>query len=172
MAKILIVDDEESIRETLKEILGYEGYEVTEAEDGKKAFSLIKKQSFDAVLCDIKMPGMDGLELLEKSSELVPDLPFIMISGHGTIETALEATKKGAFDFVSKPPDLNKLLITVRNATEKNSLVIETKVLKRKISKTREIIGDSPGIKKNKGHHRESRSNRCSCAHYRCQWNR
>jgi two-component system nitrogen regulation response regulator NtrX len=148
MAKILIVDDEESIRETLKEILGYEGYEVTEAEDGKKAFSLIKKQSFDAVLCDIKMPGMDGLELLEKSSELVPDLPFIMISGHGTIETALEATKKGAFDFVSKPPDLNKLLITVRNATEKNSLVIETKVLKRKISKTREIIGDSPGIKK------------------------
>jgi DNA-binding NtrC family response regulator len=94
------------------------------------------------------MPGMDGIELLDKVSELVPELPFIMISGHGTIETALEATKKGAFDFISKPPDLNKLLITVRNATEKNSLVIETKVLKRKITKTREMVGESPSIKK------------------------
>jgi DNA-binding NtrC family response regulator len=148
MARILIVDDEKSIRETLKEILTYENYEVEEAEDGKKAFDLIKKYNYDAVLCDIKMPGMDGIELLDKVSEMAPELPFIMISGHGTIETALEATKKGAFDFIAKPPDLNKLLITVRNATEKNSLVIETKVLKRKITKTREIIGESPSIKK------------------------
>ncbi|MFT4523700.1 MAG: two-component system nitrogen regulation response regulator NtrX [Bacteroidia bacterium] len=148
MPRILIVDDEASIRETLKEILLYENYEVEEAEDGKKAFDLIKKYNYDAVLCDIKMPGMDGIELLDKVSSLVPELPFIMISGHGTIETALEATKKGAYDFISKPPDLNKLLITVRNATEKNSLVIETKVLKRKITKTREMIGDSPSIKK------------------------
>ncbi|MBI1305612.1 MAG: response regulator [Bacteroidetes bacterium] len=148
MARILIVDDEKSIRETLKEILQYEDYEVEEAENGKKALEMIKKFNYDAVLCDIKMPGMDGIELLDQASEMVPELPFIMISGHGTIETALEATKKGAFDFISKPPDLNKLLITVRNATEKNSLVIETKVLKRKITKTREIIGDSPSIKK------------------------
>ncbi|MCB9261887.1 MAG: sigma-54-dependent Fis family transcriptional regulator [Flavobacteriales bacterium] len=148
MPRILIVDDEKSIRETLKEILLYESYEVEEAEDGKKAFDMIKKFNYDAVLCDIKMPGMDGIELLDKAAEIVPELPFIMISGHGTIETALEATKKGAFDFISKPPDLNKLLITVRNATEKNSLVIETKVLKRKITKTREMIGESPSIKK------------------------
>src|SRR6056300_1709320 len=148
MARILIVDDEQSIRETLKEILLYESYEVEEAEDGKKALSLIKKFNYDAVLCDIKMPEMDGMELLEKAKTIVPELPFIMISGHGTIETAIEATKKGAFDFISKPPDLNKLLITVRNATEKNSLVIETKVLKRKITKTREMIGESPSIKK------------------------
>jgi len=151
MARILIVDDEESIRETLKEILEYESYEIEEAADGKAALNLIKKFNYDVVLCDIKMPGIDGLELLEKAGEIAPDLPFIMISGHGTIETALEATKKGAFDFISKPPDLNKLLITVRNATEKNSLVIETKVLKRKITKTREIIGDSPSISKIKG---------------------
>ena len=149
MPRVLIVDDEKSIRETLKEILLYESYEVEEAEDGKKAFDLIKKFNYDAVLCDIKMPGMDGIELLDKVSELVPELPFIMISGHGTIETALEATKKGAFDFISKPPDLNKLLITVRNATEKNSLVIETKVLKRKITKTREMVGGKPIHQKN-----------------------
>jgi DNA-binding NtrC family response regulator len=148
MARILIVDDEKSIRDTLKEILEYESYEVEEAEDGKKAFDLIKKFNYDVVLCDIKMPGMDGIELLDRSRDVAPDLPFIMISGHGTVETALEATKKGAFDFISKPPDLNKLLITVRNATEKNSLVIETKVLKRKITKTREIIGESPTIEK------------------------
>ena len=109
---------------------------------------MIKKFNYDVVLCDIKMPKLDGLELLGKASEIAPELPFIMISGHGTMETAIEATKKGAFDFVSKPPDLNKLLITVRNAVDKNNLVIEAKVLKRKITKTREIIGDSPSIKK------------------------
>lgn len=148
MARILIVDDEKSIRETLREILEYEGYEIEEAADGEEAFKLIKKFNFDVALCDIKMPKMDGLELLSRSAEVAPELPFIMISGHGTMETAIEATKKGAFDFVSKPPDLNKLLITVRNAVDKNNLVIETKVLKRKITKTRPIIGDSPSIKK------------------------
>jgi DNA-binding NtrC family response regulator len=148
MARILIVDDEASIRETLREILEYEDYEIEEAEDGEKALALIQKFNYDAVLADIKMPKIDGLELLEKSKEIAPELPFIMISGHGTMETAVEATKKGAFDFVNKPPDLNKLLITVRNAVDKNNLVIETKVLKRQITKTREIIGDSPSIKK------------------------
>ncbi len=148
MARILIVDDEKSIRETLKEILEYEGYEIEEAENGELALKQIKKFNYDVVLCDIKMPKMDGMELLSKASDLAPELPFIMISGHGTMETAIEATKKGAFDFISKPPDLNKLLITVRNAVDKNNLVIETKVLKRKITKTREIVGDSPSIKK------------------------
>ena len=148
MARILIVDDEKSIRETLKEILEYEGYEIEQAENGEVAFKQIKKYNYDVVLCDIKMPKMDGIELLSKAAELAPELPFIMISGHGTMETAIEATKKGAFDFISKPPDLNKLLITVRNAVDKNNLVIETKVLKRKITKTREIVGDSPSIKK------------------------
>lgn len=148
MARILIVDDEQSIRETLKEILDYEGYEVEEAADGEKALSLIKKFNYDAVLADIKMPKLDGLELLEKAKEIAPELPIIMISGHGTTETAVEATKKGAFDFINKPPDLNKLLITVRNAVDKNSLVIETKVLKRQITKTREIVGDAPSVKK------------------------
>lgn len=148
MARILIIDDEESIRETLKDILGYEGHEVEEASNGKEALEMLKKFNYDVALCDIKMPGMDGLELLDKSRELDADIPFIMISGHGTVETALEATKKGAFDFITKPPDLNKLLISVRNAAEKNHLVIETKVLKRKISKTREIVGDSPAIQK------------------------
>ncbi|MFY0643460.1 MAG: sigma-54-dependent Fis family transcriptional regulator [Bacteroidia bacterium] len=148
MARILIVDDEKSIRETLKEILEYEGYEIEQAENGEIALKQIKKYNYDVVLCDIKMPKMDGIELLSKASDVAPELPFIMISGHGTMETAIEATKKGAFDFIAKPPDLNKLLITVRNAVDKNNLVIETKVLKRKITKTREIIGDSPSIKK------------------------
>jgi len=148
MARILIVDDEESIRETLREILEYEGYEIEEASDGEKAISLLKKFNYDAVLSDIKMPKLDGIEVLERAKSIAPELPFIMISGHGTIETAIEATKKGAFDFINKPPDLNKLLITVRNAVDKSNLVIETKVLKRQITKTRAILGDSPSIKK------------------------
>ncbi|MCC6720939.1 MAG: sigma-54-dependent Fis family transcriptional regulator [Bacteroidia bacterium] len=146
MSKILIVDDEASIRDTLKEILTFEGYDVELAEDGAKALEMLKKEEYDVALCDIKMPKIDGLELLERVKGISDDTSFIMISGHGTIETALEATKRGAYDFISKPPDLNKLLITVRNACEKNNLVIETKVLKRKISKTREIVGDSPAI--------------------------
>ena len=148
MARILIVDDEQSIRETLRETLEDEGYEIEEAKEGEKAIALIKKFNYDAVLSDIKMPKLDGIEVLEKAKTIAPELPFIMISGHGTIETAIEATKKGAFDFINKPPDLNKLLITVRNAVDKNNLVIETKVLKRQITKTREILGDSPSIKK------------------------
>lgn len=146
MSRILIVDDEASIRETLKEILTYEGYEIDVAEDGAQALDMLRKTEYDVALCDIKMPKIDGLELLDRVKGIADDVSFIMISGHGTIETALEATRRGAYDFIAKPPDLNKLLITVRNACEKNNLVIETKVLKRKISKTHEIIGDSPAI--------------------------
>ncbi|MBI3236062.1 MAG: sigma-54-dependent Fis family transcriptional regulator, partial [Bacteroidetes bacterium] len=148
MPKILIVDDEKSIRQTLKEILEYESYKVDEAADGQAALDMVKQNNYDAILCDIKMPKLDGLEFLTKLNEMELDMPVIMISGHGNIETAVEATKKGAFDFIPKPPDLNRLVITVRNACEKNSLVIETKVLKRKVSKNREIIGESPAIGK------------------------
>jgi two-component system nitrogen regulation response regulator NtrX len=148
MPNILIVDDEKAIRKTLKEILEYENYKVDEAEDGSTALEKIQNNSYDVVLLDIKMPKMDGLEVLEKAKEHAPDTSFIMISGHGNIETAVEATKKGAFDFISKPPDLNRLLITVRNATDKTNLVTETKILKRKVASTREIIGESESIQK------------------------
>lgn len=148
MSKILIIDDEKAIRSTLREILEYENYKVDEACDGQEGLEKLKEGSYDAILCDIKMPKIDGLDFLSKIQNLEDDVPVIMISGHGNIETAVEATKKGAFDFISKPPDLNRLLITVRNACERNSLVIETKVLKRKVVKTREIIGDSPAILK------------------------
>lgn len=148
MATILIVDDEKSIRKTLREILEYEKYKVDEAADGQEGWKKIQESTYDAVLLDIKMPKMDGMELLTKAQEESPDMPVIMISGHGTIDTAVEAVKAGAFDFISKPPDLNRLLITVRNALDKSHLVTETKVLKRKVTKTREIIGDSPAIDK------------------------
>jgi two-component system, NtrC family, nitrogen regulation response regulator NtrX len=148
MPKILIVDDEELIRETLRDILEHEGYKVEEASDGFQAINLIKKNKFDVILCDIKMPKVDGMEVLEKSMEIAPDVPFIMISGHGTVETAIEAAKKGAFDFIAKPPDLNRMLITIRNALDKSTLITETKSLKRKVSKTRDIIGESPAIQK------------------------
>lgn len=148
MPRILIIDDEKSIRNTLKEILEYEGYIVDEAQDGPSGIERLNQENYDVVLCDIKMPKMDGLEVLSKAQEISPDTPFIVISGHGTIETAVEATKKGAFDFIAKPPDLNRLLITLRNAIDKNSLVLETKILRRKVTKTREIIGDSPAIQK------------------------
>lgn len=148
MANLLVIDDEKTIRNTLKEILEYEGYRVDEAADGVAGLEMVKNNNYDAVLCDIKMPKMDGLELLPKILEMSPDTPVIMISGHGTIETAVEATKKGAYDFISKPPDLNRLLITLRNAVEKQNLVVETKILKRKVSKTTEIIGESPAIEK------------------------
>lgn len=146
MIKILIIDDEKAIRSTLREILEYEDYKVLDVDNGEDGLALIKKEMIDLVLCDIKMSRMDGMEVLTKGLELKPDLPFIMISGHGTIETAVEATKKGAFDFISKPPDLNRLLITVRNALDKGNLVTETKVLKRKVSGTREILGGSDAI--------------------------
>ncbi|MXV16311.1 sigma-54-dependent transcriptional regulator [Hufsiella ginkgonis] len=148
MTKILIIDDERAIRSTLREILEYEDYAVEDIDNGIDGLNLIRKNDYDLVLCDIKMNRMDGMEVLTEGLQIKPDLPFIMISGHGTIETAVEASKKGAFDFISKPPDLNRLLITVRNALERGSLVSETKVLKRKVSKTREILGNSPAITK------------------------
>jgi DNA-binding NtrC family response regulator len=151
MAKILVIDDEPSIRSVLRDILEMEDYEVEEAKDGIDALSKVKKNKFDAAICDIKMPKMDGMELLERINILSPDTPVIMISGHGNIETAVEAVKKGAFDYISKPPDLNRLLITIRNALDKSSLVQETKVLKKKIKKSggvQTIIGESEGIGK------------------------
>ena len=146
MPKLLIIDDEKSIRATLKEILEYEDFKVDEAQDGKEGLDMLKKNEYDVVLCDIKMPGMDGLEVLEKYGELGKSAQFIMISAHGTIETAVDATKKGAYDFIQKPPDLNRLLVTIRNAMDKSNLVTETKVLRRKISKTLDIVGESPAI--------------------------
>src|SRR5882757_5455787 len=148
MSNILIVDDEKAIRKTLGEILSYEGYKLDEAGDGEDALKRFKEKTYDVVLCDIKMPKMDGIEFLEKARESNPDVPVIMISGHGTIETAVEAVKKGAYDYISKPPDLNRLLITIRNAMDKTTLVAETKVLKRKVSKVQEIVGSSTPIQK------------------------
>ncbi|MEO5593923.1 MAG: sigma-54 dependent transcriptional regulator [Chitinophagaceae bacterium] len=148
MSNILIVDDEKAIRKTLGEILSYEGYKMDEAGDGEEALKKFKEKAYDVVLCDIKMPKMDGIEFLEKARESNPDVPIIMISGHGTIETAVEAVKKGAYDYISKPPDLNRLLITIRNAMDKTSLVTETKVLKRKVARVQEMIGESAPIKK------------------------
>lgn len=148
MSNILIIDDEKAIRKTLGEILSYEGYKIEDAENGDEGLKKLKEKSYDVVLCDIKMPKVDGLEFLEKAKEINPDVPIIMISGHGTIETAVEAVKKGAFDYVAKPPDLNRLLITIRNAMDKQTLVTETKVLKRKVSKVQEMIGESPALKK------------------------
>jgi len=146
MAKILIIDDERSIRSTLREILEYEDYTVEDVDNGVDGLELIRNNDYDLVLCDIKMNRMDGMEVLTEGLSIKPDLPFIMISGHGTVETAVEASKKGAFDFISKPPDLNRLLITVRNALDRGSLVVETKVLKRKASKVRPILGESQAI--------------------------
>ena len=148
MAKILIIDDERSIRNTLREILEYEDYEVEDVDNGVDGLQLIEKKDYDLVLCDIKMNRMDGMEVLTEGLSIKPDLPFIMISGHGTVETAIEASKKGAFDFISKPPDLNRLLITVRNALDRGSLVTEAKVLKRRVSKVRAILGESQAIQK------------------------
>lgn len=147
MPKLLIVDDEKAIRDTLKEILEFEKYEVAEAADGVEALSYIKDNIVDLVLCDIKMPKMDGMELLSKVESERISLPFIMISAHGTIDTAVEATKRGAYDFIQKPPDLNRLLLTVKNALDKSILVKETRQLKKKISQKYEIIGESLAIK-------------------------
>jgi two-component system, NtrC family, nitrogen regulation response regulator NtrX len=145
MAKILIVDDEASIRRTLREILEFEKYEIHEAQDGFECLVKMKQCKYDLVILDIKMPKMDGLEALERIQELSPETPVIVISGHGNLDTAVEAVKKGAFDFISKPPDLNRLLITIRNAMSHANMVTEAKVLKRKISrnKTIEMVGSS-----------------------------
>lgn len=149
MARILIVDDESAIRRTLKDILEFEKYVVDEAADGMECLVKIKQNQYDVVILDIKMPKMDGMETLDRIQELQPELPVVMISGHATIDTAVEAVKKGAFDFVSKPPDLNRLLITLRNAMDKSSLISERKVLQRKVhkSQTQEIIGESEAIR-------------------------
>jgi two-component system, NtrC family, nitrogen regulation response regulator NtrX len=146
MSNILIIDDEKSIRKTLSEILSYEGYKIEEAGDGEEGLKKFQEKVYDVVLCDIKMPKMDGLEFLDKAGESNPDVPVIMISGHGTIETAVEAVKKGAYDYIAKPPDLNRLLITIRNAMDKTNLVTEAKVLRRKVSRVDEMIGQSSAI--------------------------
>ncbi|MDD5694053.1 MAG: sigma-54 dependent transcriptional regulator [Bacteroidales bacterium] len=145
MARILVVDDERSIRNTLREILEYEKYEVDDAVDGVTALEMIRQTHYDVILCDIKMPQMDGMEVLEKTLQ-VTDTPMVMISGHGTIETAVDAIKKGAYDYIAKPLDLNRLLITVRNALDKSTLITETKALKKKVSKAYEMVGESPAI--------------------------
>ncbi|MDX8338356.1 sigma-54 dependent transcriptional regulator [Draconibacterium sp. IB214405] len=146
MSKILVIDDERSIRNTLKDILEYEKYEVDLAEDGTQGIEKIRSAEYDIVLCDIKMPGLDGIEVLERLVVLAPDTPVVMISGHGNIDTAVDSIKKGAFDYIEKPLDLNRLLITIRNAMDKSSLVTETKILKKKVNKKFEIIGESKAI--------------------------
>ena len=148
MATILIVDDEKAIRRTLKEILEYEKYKIDEASDGVEGLSMIKKNAYDVVILDIKMPKMDGMEVMEEIKNSGIDVPVIMLSGHGNIDTAVEAVKKGAFDYISKPPDLNRLLITIRNAMDKSTLITETKVLKRRVKGTKNIVGASSPILK------------------------
>ncbi len=145
MSKILIIDDEAPIRRTLREILEYEKYKVEDAADGIAGLEKIKNETFDLILCDIKMPGKDGMEVLDEAMKIT-DTPIVMISGHGNIETAVEAIKNGAFDYIAKPLDLNRLLITMRNAMDKSKLITETKVLKKKVSQKYEMIGESEQI--------------------------
>ena len=148
MPKILIIEDEAAIRRVLTKILSEESstYQVEEAEDGVQALEKIKNNDYDLVLCDIKMPKMDGVELLEEVKKIKPEIPMVMISGHGDMETAIQTMRLGAFDYISKPPDLNRLLNTVRNALDKKQLVVENKILKKKVSKNYEIIGESEPI--------------------------
>lgn len=145
MPRILIIDDEPSIRRTLREILEYEKYKVDDASNGHEGITLAKELDYDVILCDIKMPDMDGIETLELLKQFT-ESPVVMISGHGTIETAVEAIKKGAYDYISKPPDLNRLLITLRNAMDKSRLVNETKALKKVVSKQYEMVGRSAAM--------------------------
>ena len=149
MGKILVIDDERPIRRTLCEILEFEKFQVDQAENGEEGLKMARENEYDVILCDIKMPKMDGMEVLEKIKELDYDSTIVMISGHGTIDTAVDALKKGAFDYLPKPPDLNRLLVTVRNAMNKKELVQETKVLKKKLNKVKSanIIGESQAIK-------------------------
>lgn len=144
--KILIIDDERSIRNTLKDILEFEGHEVSLAADGKEGLDMTKETQFDAIFCDIKMPEMDGTEVLDKLNEFGVESAVIMISGHGSIDTAVDTIKRGAFDFIEKPLDLNRILITLKNATEKTTLVKETKILKKRVARIPEIVGESPAI--------------------------
>jgi two-component system nitrogen regulation response regulator NtrX len=148
MSKILIIEDEAPIRRVLNKILSEESetYLVQEAEDGLKGVEMVKNEDFDLILCDIKMPKMDGVEVLEAIKKIKPEIPMVMISGHGDLETAVNTMRLGAFDYISKPPDLNRLLNTVRNALDKKQLVVENKILKKKISKNYEMIGESEAI--------------------------
>ncbi|EIA08933.1 sigma-54-dependent transcriptional regulator [Flavobacterium frigoris] len=148
MPKILIIEDEAAIRRVLSKILSEENdaYQVEDAEDGVAGFEKIKNNDYDLVLCDIKMPKMDGVELLEAVKKIKPEIPIVMISGHGDMETAINTMRMGAFDYISKPPDLNRLLNTVRNALDKKQLVSENKILKKKVSKNYEMIGESDAI--------------------------
>lgn len=148
MARILVIDDEKSVRNALKEILEFEKYEVDAAEDGEEGYKFIKEDTYDLVICDIKMPKLDGMELLNRVQGEPNPPRFIMISGHGNVDTALEAVRNGAFDYLPKPPDMNKLLITVKNALENKVLKEETTILKRKIEKSQDILGESMSIKK------------------------
>jgi DNA-binding NtrC family response regulator len=148
MTKILVIDDERAIRNSLKEILEYEKYQVELAENAHRALELVKSTEFDVILCDIKMPEIDGIELLPQLIEAHPDTPVVMISGHGNIDTAVETIKKGAYDFIEKPLDLNRLLITIRNAMDKSNLISETKTLRKKVSQKYQIVGNSPAINK------------------------
>jgi two-component system nitrogen regulation response regulator NtrX len=146
MPRILVIDDEKAIRNTLKDVLEYEKYEVDLAEEGVAGIEMFAQETYDVVLCDIKMAKMDGIEVLQKILEISSDVPVIMISGHGNIDTAVDSIKKGAFDFLEKPLDLNRLLITIRNALERGSLITQTKVLRKQVSKKYEIVGESPSI--------------------------
>lgn len=148
MSRILVIEDEAAIRRVLVKILSEENdaYVVEEAEDGLKGLETLKNNDYDLVLCDIKMPKMDGVEVLEAARKIKPEIPFIMISGHGDLDTAVNTMRLGAFDYISKPPDLNRLLTTVRNALDRKELVVENKILKKKVSKTYQMIGDSPEI--------------------------
>ena len=148
MAKLLIIDDEKAIRGALRDILEYEGYSVEEASDGEQGLEMVKNHDYDVVLCDIRMPKIEGLDLLLRATEMGKGTQFIMISAFGNVETAVEATKRGAFDFISKPPDLNRLLVTVRNALERGKMITETKVLKKRVYKLNEIVGDSDAIRR------------------------
>lgn len=148
MARILVVDDEHAIRKTLREILEFESYIVDDAGDGVECLAKVKQNSYDVIIIDVKMPKLDGMEAIEKIQTINPDIPIVVISGHGNIDTAVEAVKKGAFDFLQKPMDLNRLLITIRNAMDKSSLIVEKKVLQRKVAKSnvQNIIGNSASI--------------------------
>ncbi len=150
MSKILIIEDEAAIRRVLTKIISneYKDYQIEEAEDGAIGFHMIEKADYDLVLCDIKMPKMDGVEVLEKAMKIKPETPFIMISGHGELETAVESMRLGAYDYISKPPDLNRLLNAIRNALDKKHLVTENKILKSKINRQTEMIGESKAILK------------------------
>src|SRR5574344_1955554 len=148
MAKILVIDDQRSIRNTLKDILEYEGHTVGLADDGVIGLDMFKAEQYDVVLTDIKMPNMDGMEVLQNIIDIKRDVPIIMISGHGNIDTAVEAIKKGAYDFIEKPLDLNRLLITIRNAMDKSNLVSEAKILRKKVNSKYSIVGASKAIEK------------------------